>query len=154
MHEHEHEHGQLGPSHQEPGIRRHSDIMQYWASKQHEYPIISQIARHHLDLPVTSAASEGVFSAGGGIITKKRNRLSPSTVGYLLCLRSWDILPAPDTSREEGVEEESEEDEKEVEISFPSYGRYLQFSFLTCGLESDSSILHVLGLGIAQNVLE
>lgn len=56
--------------------------MRFWSVKQHEYPIISQIARNHLTIPPTSAASEREFSAGGNIITKNRNSLAPETVRY------------------------------------------------------------------------
>ena len=60
------------------------------------YLIVAQIARDHLAIPATSAALERVFSNGSDIITKKRNRLSPSTVRYLLCLRDWGALPEGD----------------------------------------------------------
>jgi hypothetical protein len=69
------------------------------------YSIIAQIARDHLAIPATSAASERVFSNGSDIITKKRNRLSPSTVRYLLCLRDWGALPEGDESEGDGDDE-------------------------------------------------
>lgn len=59
------------------------NILCYWASKQHEYPIISRIARNHLTIPTTSAASERCFSVGGDIITKKKKHLFPGTARYL-----------------------------------------------------------------------
>lgn len=69
------------------------------------YPIVAQIARDYLAIPATSAASERVFSNGSDIITKKRNRLSPSTVRYLLCLRDWGVLPEGDDSEGDGDDE-------------------------------------------------
>ena len=51
------------------------------------------MARDHLAVPATSAASERVFSNGGDIITKKRNKLGGKNTRYLLCLRSWGIIP-------------------------------------------------------------
>jgi len=44
-------------------------------------------------VPATSAASERVFSNGGDIITKRRNKLGGDNTRYLLCLRDWGILP-------------------------------------------------------------
>jgi hypothetical protein len=76
----------------EPLAPRETDILKYWQGKQYQYPIIAKIARDHLAIPSTSAASESVFSIGGDIVTKARNRLLPSTVRYLLCLRNWGII--------------------------------------------------------------
>jgi hypothetical protein len=59
-------------------IKRDTDIFKYWASKEYELLIIAQIARDHLAIPATSAASECVFSVGGNIVTKKKNKLSAS----------------------------------------------------------------------------
>ncbi|KFY49456.1 hypothetical protein V495_00589 [Pseudogymnoascus sp. VKM F-4514 (FW-929)] len=76
--------------------RQDTDILKYWQSKQYQYPLIASIAKDYLAIPATSADSERVFSVGGDIITKKRNRLSPSTLRYLLCLRNWGILSQGD----------------------------------------------------------
>ena len=73
-------------------MRRDTDVLKYWASKEYEYPIIARIARDHLAIPATSAASESVFSIGGDIITKKRNRLGAGNTRRLLCLRDWGVL--------------------------------------------------------------
>ena len=45
------------------------------------------MARDHLAIPATSAASKCVFSVSGDIITKKRNRLSADNTRRLLCLQ-------------------------------------------------------------------
>lgn len=65
----------------------------------------------NLSIPATSAASERVFSAGGNIITKNRNRLSGETVRYLLCLRSWGVLPPPEEAEDDEVGGEESERE-------------------------------------------
>jgi hypothetical protein len=52
-------------------MKRDTNVLKYWASKEYEYPIIAQIARDHLAILATLAASESVFSIGGDIITKK-----------------------------------------------------------------------------------
>jgi hypothetical protein len=85
-----------------------TDILKYWAAKQYQYPIIAAIARDHLAIPATSAPSERVFSNGADILTKKRNRLSPETLRYLLCLRDWGHIPEGDESEAENADDERE----------------------------------------------
>jgi hypothetical protein len=53
------------------------------------------IARDHLAIPATSAASES------DIITKKRNKLGAGNTRRLLYLRNWGVL-------EEGVDDSSD----------------------------------------------
>lgn len=76
----------------ENGVDRNTNILKYWQAKQYQYPVISRIARDYLAIPASSAASERIFSVGGDIVTKKRNRLLPSTLRYLLCLRDWGVM--------------------------------------------------------------
>jgi hypothetical protein len=68
-------------------MKRDTNVLKYWVSKEYEYLIIARIARDHLAIPATSAASESVFSIGGDIITKKRNRLGVDNTRRLLCLQ-------------------------------------------------------------------
>ena len=53
------------------------------------YPILSQIARDILAIPVTTIASESAFSTGGRFVSSYRNRLHPSTLEALMCSQSW-----------------------------------------------------------------
>ena len=53
------------------------------------YPILSQIARDILVIPVTTVASESAFSTGGRFVSPYRNRLHPSTLEALMCSQSW-----------------------------------------------------------------
>ncbi|KFY96142.1 hypothetical protein V500_02558, partial [Pseudogymnoascus sp. VKM F-4518 (FW-2643)] len=86
-----------------------TDILKYWAAKQYQYPIIAAIAQDHLAIPATSAPSERVFSNGADILTKKRNRLSPETLRYLLCLRDWGHILDTEESEAEDADDEREE---------------------------------------------
>ena len=52
-------------------MKRDTDILRYWASKEYKFPIIAYIAKDHLAIPAMSAASKSVFSIGSDIITKK-----------------------------------------------------------------------------------
>jgi hypothetical protein len=89
-------------------IKRDTNILKYWASKEYEYPIIARIARDHLAIPATSAASESVFSIGGDIITKKRNKLGVDNTRRLLCLRDWGVL-----AEEEEVDNNSDQEDED-----------------------------------------
>jgi hAT family C-terminal dimerisation region len=69
-------------------MKRDTNVLKYWASKEYEYPIIARIARDHLAIPATLAASKSVFSIDGDIITKKRNKLGGYYVyGSRMCQR-------------------------------------------------------------------
>lgn len=80
---------------------RNTDIYQYWKAKQFEFPIISKIARDYLAIPATSAPSECVFSVGGDIVTKKRNRLVGDSVRMIVCLKNWGVIQDEDIDDEE-----------------------------------------------------
>jgi hypothetical protein len=87
---------------------RDTNILRYWASKEYEFPTIARMARDHLAIPATSAASERVFSVGGDIVTKKRNRLSADNTRRLLCMRDWGVLTEePGTGSDDEVEVEN-----------------------------------------------
>lgn len=47
------------------------------------------MARRYLGIPATSAAVESSFSVTGCILTKSRNRLLPSKVKQISCMKSW-----------------------------------------------------------------
>ncbi|KFY67389.1 hypothetical protein V496_01580 [Pseudogymnoascus sp. VKM F-4515 (FW-2607)] len=72
-------------------------------------PVIARIARDHLAIPATSAASKRVFSNGSDIITKKRNRLSPPTIRYLLCLRNWGRIQEAESDGDDADDKADEE---------------------------------------------
>jgi len=83
------------------------DIKAFWLSKGYDFKVIAQMAKDHLGVPATSAASERVFSNGGDIITKRRCRLGGKNTRYLLCLRDWGLLVE--------AEEEDDVDDDECE---------------------------------------
>jgi hAT family protein len=61
------------------------------------------MARDHMGVPATSAASERVFSNGGDIITKRRNNLSGNNTRYLE--RLGNIIRDEDSDSEDGYNE-------------------------------------------------
>jgi len=71
------------------------------------------MARRFLAIPATSAPIERVFSIGGNIITKSRNRLSPETVKKLVLLKSWSIkemMELKENYQNSSIIEDEEED--------------------------------------------
>ena len=61
-----------------------------------DYQLIG-FRQHSLCLPIlilyeSLIALECVFSVGGDIVTKKRNRLGASNTRRLLCLQDWEVL--------------------------------------------------------------
>jgi hAT family C-terminal dimerisation region len=69
-------------------LPRDIDIYQYWKAKQYDYPIIARIAKDYLPIPATSAPFECVFSQGGDVVTKKRNRLTGDSIRMIVCLKA------------------------------------------------------------------
>ncbi|CAN0918724.1 Putative AC9 transposase, partial [Linum grandiflorum] len=61
----------------------------WWKINGPKYPILQNIARDILAVPVTSVASESAFSSGGRLIDPHRSRLHESTVEALMCTRTW-----------------------------------------------------------------
>ena len=52
--------------------------------------------RDHLAIPAMLAQLESVFSDGGNVVTKNRNRLSGDSVREVVCLRNWVIITEED----------------------------------------------------------
>ena len=67
---------------------RATDIMAWWRARQWDYPILAEMARDFLAIVASSSPSERLFSIGGDLITKKRNRLSGRRIRQILCLRA------------------------------------------------------------------
>ncbi|CAN1222014.1 Putative AC transposase [Linum grandiflorum] len=65
------------------------DILMWWKINGPKYPILQNIARDILAVPVTSVASESTFSSGGRLIDPHRSRLHESTMEALMCTRTW-----------------------------------------------------------------
>jgi hypothetical protein len=68
------------------GYNKFSDELVYWKAKEKEYPVLAQLTRNYLGIPLSSSASERLFSESGNIVTEKRNRLNPEKVNMLVFL--------------------------------------------------------------------
>jgi hypothetical protein len=65
------------------------DIISWWQHAGIKYPTLRKIARDIMAIPVTTVASESVFSTGGRVISPHRSRLAPKTVEGLMCMQAW-----------------------------------------------------------------
>ena len=71
-----------------PRVPSKTNILQWWASRKSDYPILAKLARKYLSIPATSVPSERLFSSAGLTITEKRTRLNPQFVESILFLKS------------------------------------------------------------------
>ncbi|XP_020963271.1 uncharacterized protein LOC110264953 [Arachis ipaensis] len=92
------------------------DILTWWkvSSNNYKYPILSQIARDILTMPVSTVASESAFSTGGRVLNQYRSSLTPKIVEALICAQNWFRANSLPIDLEESFEE-FEKLEKELE---------------------------------------
>ena len=76
---------------EEPALPRTQevDIITWWKVGGMKYPTLQRIARDILPIPVTSVASESVFSTSGRLLSAHRSRLTPSIAEALMCMQAW-----------------------------------------------------------------
>ncbi|CAN0907087.1 Putative AC transposase [Linum grandiflorum] len=65
------------------------DILGWWKTNSVKYPILSDIARDILVVPISTVPSESVFSTGGRVLDSFRSSLSPQIVEALICFGDW-----------------------------------------------------------------
>ncbi|CAN0847076.1 Putative AC transposase, partial [Linum grandiflorum] len=53
------------------------------------YPLLQEVGRDLLAVPVTSVASKSAFSSGGRLLDPHRSRLHCATVEALMYTHSW-----------------------------------------------------------------
>ncbi|CAN1240278.1 Putative AC transposase [Linum grandiflorum] len=64
-------------------------VLDWWRVNTGKYPLLQEVGRDLLAVPVTSVASESAFSSGGRLLDPHRSRLHFGTVEALMCTRSW-----------------------------------------------------------------
>ncbi|WAQ95606.1 ZBED1-like protein [Mya arenaria] len=64
----------------------------WWKDNESKYPRVAVVAKQILCIPATSVPSERVFSTAGILVSKLRNRLSPSLVDNIIFLNK-NIVP-------------------------------------------------------------
>lgn len=65
------------------------DILSWWKVNSPRFPVLSQLARDVLAIPMSSVASECAFSTGGRILDPFRSSLTPKCVQCLICVQDW-----------------------------------------------------------------
>ncbi|KAG2710559.1 hypothetical protein I3760_04G033100 [Carya illinoinensis] len=90
-------------------------ILTWWKANSTKYPILSRIARDVLAIPITTVASESVFSTGGRVLDAFRSSLSPSIMEALVCTQNW-ISDTPLGLDSIGIDAESYKLESGFEI--------------------------------------
>ena len=76
---------------EEPKLPRMGDlnVLEYWKALQGRFPVVSQMARDILAIPISTVASESVFSIGGRVLDAYRSSLKGDTAEVIVCLRDW-----------------------------------------------------------------
>jgi len=60
------------------------DVLEWWKENANELPILAEVARSQLAIPVTSASSERMFSVGGKVVSDYRHNLSAEKTSMLV----------------------------------------------------------------------
>ncbi|KAK9734079.1 hypothetical protein RND81_04G113700 [Saponaria officinalis] len=89
------------------------DVLIWWKENEPKFPIVAQMARDILAIPITTVASESAFSMGSRILTKWRASLHPTTADALLTTRAW----LSGFEVREGEEERQDVDGLEIQLS-------------------------------------
>nr|GEW65675.1 zinc finger BED domain-containing protein RICESLEEPER 2-like [Tanacetum cinerariifolium] len=61
----------------------------WWNQNMMKFPIVSQVAKHVLAMPISTVASESAFSTGERVIDKHRSSRTPKTAEALICAQDW-----------------------------------------------------------------
>ncbi|XP_049373623.1 zinc finger BED domain-containing protein RICESLEEPER 2-like [Solanum verrucosum] len=88
------------------------NILSWWKINSPRFPVLAEIARDVLAIPISSVASECAFSTGGRILDSFRSSLTPKLVQTLVCLQDWIRSESRPISVEEDIDvlEQHEQD--------------------------------------------
>lgn len=59
-------------------------VLEWWKSHETEFPLLANLAKIYMCIPVISVPSERVFSTAGDIVHSERSVLSPEHVDQLI----------------------------------------------------------------------
>ncbi|GKA00433.1 zinc finger BED domain-containing protein RICESLEEPER 2-like protein [Tanacetum coccineum] len=65
------------------------DILQWWKVNSQRFLILSLMARDLLAIPISTVASESVFSPSGRVLESYRSSLGDKTIACLVCPQDW-----------------------------------------------------------------
>ncbi|CAN1309885.1 Putative AC9 transposase [Linum perenne] len=85
------------------------DVLKWWSSYGIAYPILFEIAKYVLAIPISTVASESAFSLGGRIMNEFKTSLTPSMFEALVCAADWLRSGESAPIDEEDVSEEEQD---------------------------------------------
>ena len=65
------------------------NVLGYWNQNGPRFPMLFQMARDVLAIPLSTVASKLTFSAGGRVLDAYRSSLAPEMVESIIFLRDW-----------------------------------------------------------------
>ncbi|KAH0634432.1 hypothetical protein KY290_037845 [Solanum tuberosum] len=80
------------------------NILSWWKINSPRFPVLAEMARDVLAIPISSVASECAFSTGGRILDSFRSSLTPKLVQTLVCLQDWIRSESQPKSVEEDID--------------------------------------------------
>ncbi|KAF3628118.1 hypothetical protein FXO37_29536 [Capsicum annuum] len=80
------------------------DILCWWKVNEPRFPILVEMARDVLVIPISSVAFECAFSMGGRVTDPFRSSLTPKLVQSLICLQDWLRSESTPINIEEDIE--------------------------------------------------
>jgi hypothetical protein len=63
------------------------DILDWWKTREEQYPVLSAMARDLLSVQASTVASESAFSTSGRVLSIRRTRLTPASLEMCICLK-------------------------------------------------------------------
>ncbi|CAH1440460.1 unnamed protein product [Lactuca virosa] len=66
-------------------------ILNSWKLNSIKFPVLFQVAKHVLGMPISSVASKSDFSVGGRVIDATRSSLTETTAEALICTQEWNV---------------------------------------------------------------
>jgi hypothetical protein len=80
------------------------DVLIWWKDNAHRLPVLAHMAQDILAIPISTVASESVFSTSGRILDDFRTSLTPFMLEALVCTQDWLRRSTP-INIEENIEE-------------------------------------------------
>lgn len=71
------------------GLDENFDILAWWKCNVPKYPIVAQMARDILGIPVSATTSEAEYDIGGRVLDKYWSSMLSSTMQSLICAQDW-----------------------------------------------------------------
>jgi hypothetical protein len=64
-------------------------VLDWWKVAGTRFPTLRKITRDIFAIPVTTVASESIFSTGGRVLSEHRSRLTSKMLEALMCSQDW-----------------------------------------------------------------